>query len=437
MAAVGLVVAVGLNVLMLHYHYGLWTNPKVGFWTAFWSKFEISGFDPFTYIIISKWRPLYVLARHPLLALMMWPLSALNGWLTALLHLNCAIFVVAVVWTLLALASWMLMFGLMRRAVGLSFFSSAVLTAWFFSFSHIMLVVFTPDHMAVSLPLLLLTLWWAARAVERGRPMPLWQSLPLLFVATGVTTTNMVKVAVADFFTQWGRRPWCRVVLHFLLYLLPLAVIGVLYVVQQRTTERQERQHNERLMQRKAARNRRFAAEWQQSKKATAERHKQQIIDLSIVTSTEHHIDRLPSLVENIFGEGLLLHDDYALRDANKQRPALVTYRHWWYYALEACTVVLFLCGVWCGRRQRLLWITVSMFLFDMLLHVGLQFANADAYIMTAHWAFVIPVAVACLLKTTSRRFPRVYAAVQCTVLFLCLFQWVHNLTLVACHLIP
>ena len=55
--AAGLIVIVALNVMMLFYHYDLWTNPKVGFWTAFWNKFEVSGFDSYTYIIISKWRP--------------------------------------------------------------------------------------------------------------------------------------------------------------------------------------------------------------------------------------------------------------------------------------------------------------------------------------------------------------------------------------------
>ncbi len=435
MLVAGLMVTVGLNVLMLHYHYAPWTNPKAGFWTVFWQRFEISGFDPFTYIIVSKWRPLYVLSRHPLLSLLMWPLAALNGWLSGVTDLNCAIFIVAAVWTLLGTASWLLMFRLMRRWLHLSFFSSVLLTAWFFSFSHVMLVLFTPDHMALTLPLLLLAVCLAARAIERGRPMPWWQSLPLLFVATGVTTTNMVKVALADLSTLWGRKPLRRVVLHFSAYLLPLAVIGVLYVGQQRTTEHSERQRTERLMQRKAARNRQFAAEWERSKKAAHERRRQQVIDLAIVTSTEQRIGRLPSLVENIFGEGLVLHDDHALQDVNKHRPVLVRYRHWGYYALEACTVALFLAGVWCGRRQRLVWLTVSMFVFDMLLHVGLQFANADAYIMTAHWAFVIPVAVAFLLRALAGSRSRVHTAVQCVVLFLCVFQWIHNLTLIVRHI--
>jgi hypothetical protein len=75
----GAIVIIALNVLMLQYHYDSWTNPKVGFWSAFWNRFEISGFDSYTYIVISKWRPLYALSRHPLLAVMLWPLSERSG----------------------------------------------------------------------------------------------------------------------------------------------------------------------------------------------------------------------------------------------------------------------------------------------------------------------------------------------------------------------
>lgn len=435
MAIVGLVLMASLNIMMLHYNYEPWTNPKVGFWSAFYPRFEISGFDSTTYIMISKWRPLYVITRHPLLAVMVWPLSQLNSWLMAEYHINCAIFIVCVVWTLLALASWLLTFRLMREAVKLSFFSSVLMTVWFFSFSHILLVTFTPDHMSISLPLLLLTLLLAARAAERKQTMPLWQALPLLFVSTGVTTTNMIKVAIADFFTQWGRRPFRKIVVHFLAYLIPLTAIAILFIYQQNTTEAEEKSNNERQMQKKADKDEKFAAEWDRQKKSVAKKHEMQIVDLPFVTNTEYCIDRLPSVVENVFGEGIILHTDYALKDANKERPVLVVYSHWWFYALETLTVLLFMAGMWIGRRERLVWMCASMFAFDMLLHVGLEFASADLYIMTAHWAFALPIAVGFLLKSTERKSIKIYTVVQCAILFLALFQWVHNMSVIVPHI--
>lgn len=435
MALSGLLVMAALNIMMLGYHYDAWTNPKVGFWTAFYTRFEISGFDAFTYITISQWRPLYALTRHPLLAAMMWPLSELNGLLREEYGINCAIFIVAVVWTLLALASWMLMYRIMRRLLEQNLFSSVLLTLWFFSFSHIMLVTFTPDHMSWSLPLLLLTIYLAGMAAKRRRAMPLWQSLPLLFVSTGVTTTNMVKVALADFFTQVGRRSWGRIVTHFAAYLAPLAIIVGLYLYQERTTQAEETRSNEALMMKKARTDSVFAKQWEREKMSRKRDRARQIVDIPIVTNTEYRIDRLPSLVENIFGEGILLHEDYALKDANRDRPALVLYSHWWYYAMEALLALLFLAGAWCGRRERIVWMTLSMFAFDMLLHVGLNFASADAYIMTAHWAFVIPISVAFLLKAV-RRCPPLNAAILLALLLLTAFGWWHNLGIIADHLL-
>ncbi len=435
-ALLGLVIIVALNVMMLQYHYQPWTNPKVGFWSAFWNRFEISGFDPYTYIVVSKWRTIYVLSRHPLLAGMMWPLSELNGWLMEETGMNCSIFIVGVLLVVCAMSAWMLMYRIQRRLLGMSMKISLLLTLYFYSFSHVMLTIFVEDHMAFTLPLLLLAIYLAGRAIQKGKTMPLWQSLPLLFISTGVTTTNCVKIGLADLFTQWGRKPFRRIVLHFLVYLIPLGVIGWLYYYQQENTQKEEARNIERTVNRRMARDSVFAVKWKQEQAEIKKRKEQQLIHLDFVTNTDYKIDRLPSLVENVFGEGFILHNHYPLRDSNKNhRPVLVRYKYWWNYAFEAVIVLLFLAGVWFGRKQRLMWMLMSMFLFDMLLHVGLNFASADVYIMTAHWAFVIPIAVTYLIRHTATK-PRLNTVVLCAVLFLTLYMWGHNLQIIIQHIV-
>lgn len=435
-ALIGLVIIVALNIMILQYHYAPWTNPKVGFWSAFWNKFEISGFDPYTYIVVSKWRPLYILSRHPLLGGMMWPLSQLNEWLMEETGMNCAIFIVGTLLVFCSMSAWMLMYGIMRRLLELTAKMSLLLTFFFYSFSHVLLTIFVEDHMAFTLPLLLLGIYLAGRALQKGETMPLWQSLPLLFISTGVTTTNCVKIGFSDLFTQWGKKSFGRIVLHFLTYLIPLAIIAGLYCYQQETTQLEEERNIERTVNKRMERDSVFAVKWKKEQADNKIRKEQQLIHLSFVTNTDYKIDRLPSLVENVFGEGFILHNRYPLRDANKNnRPVLVRYKYWWNYAFEAVIVLLFAAGVWCGRRKRLMWMVMSMFLFDMLLHVGLNFASADVYIMTAHWAFVIPVAVAYLIKQTAS-VPELNKAIVCSVLFLTLYMWVHNLQIIIPHII-
>ena len=260
----GFVIVVALNIMMLQYNYAPWTNPKVGFWSAFWNRFEVSGFDPYTYIVVSKWRPLYVLSRHPLLAGMMWPLSQLNGWLMEETGINCAIFIVGAMLVACSLTAWMLMYRIQRKLLGMSVKISLLLTLYFYSFSHVMLTIFVEDHMAITLPLLLLAIYLAGRALQNGNSMPLWQSLPLLFISTGVTTTNCVKIGLADFFTQWGKKPFSKIVLHFLVYLMPLAVIGALYFYQEDNTQREEQRNIERAVNKRMERDSVFAAKWKQ-----------------------------------------------------------------------------------------------------------------------------------------------------------------------------
>ncbi len=434
--AIGFSVAIALNVMMLFYHYDAWTNPKVGFWTAFRNRFEVSGFDPYTYIVVSKWRPLYVITRHPLLSVMVMPLSWLNGWLMEVTDMNCSIFIVAALMVFLTVISWTLMYRIMRSIIALDYARSLLLTAFFFSFSHVMLLIFVEDHMAMSLPLLLLAVYLSGKAIKEGRRLPLKHSLPLLFVSTAVTTTNCIKVFLADLFSRLGKDSLWQMTRHFSLYLIPLSVIFALLAYQQDTTQATEMRNTMHTVQKRMEKDSAFAVQWQKEMLDNRKAKENQIVKLPFVTNTDYKIDRLPSLVENVFGEGFILHTDHALRDSNKNnRPVLVRYNHWYYYAIEAVIVWLFLMGAWLARKERVMQAVLAMFLFDMILHVGLNFASADVYIMTAHWAFVIPIAVGYLLKATSGKL-RTNHAVTAVMLILTVFLWVHNLGIIVPHIL-
>ena len=80
-------------------------------------------------------------------------------------------------------------------------------------------------------------------------------------------------------------------------------------------------------------------------------------------------------------------------------RPVIVAYRYAASYVLESLIVLFFLVGIWMGRRSRLLWIALSWMGFDAVIHVGLGFGLNEAYIMSPHWLFVLPVAMAYALQ--------------------------------------
>ena len=70
---------------------------------------------------------------------------------------------------------------------------------------------------------------------------------------------------------------------------------------------------------------------------------------------------------------------------------------------------------------------------FDMLLHLGLGFGLNEVYIMTAHWAFIIPFAMAYLFKTISEQ-PRIVLRALCmaVTVLLCAGLWAYNAWLLA-----
>jgi len=103
---------------------------------------------------------------------------------------------------------------------------------------------------------------------------------------------------------------------------------------------------------------------------------------------------------ENLFGESIQLHQKYTLCDVIRDRPVFVSYNWVVNYIVEGFIVLLFLGGIWAGKRSKLMWMCLSFFALDMILHIGLGFGINEVYIMTAHWAYVIPLCIGCLIKS-------------------------------------
>ncbi|MDE6151516.1 MAG: hypothetical protein K2G12_05990, partial [Prevotella sp.] len=66
-------------------------------------------------------------------------------------------------------------------------------------------------------------------------------------------------------------------------------------------------------------------------------------------------------------------------------------------------------------------------------LRVGMRFGASDAYSMTAHWAFVIPIAVAYLIKRIHETGNRlIVISLHTAILILTAILWWHNVSLIA-----
>ena len=448
-ALAALVYAITLNVLVIAHYADRFMTPADNYHRLFVRTFHISGFDPLTYAVVSNWDTEYNIYRHPLLAFFMYIPNQINQGLMLLTGCNCAQLVVGALLVACSFYAFVFLCRIFHEVVGVTRPDAWLLGGLTFSFAYVMVAVSVPDHFALSMFMLVLTLYLTGRKMQHGRPMRAWQTLLLFTLTAGISLNNGIKTFMACWAAN-GRRFWRPA--HLLLVVaLPSALLwGVArlewhHFERPKYIARQEiRARNEQIRRDKTARafrdttrlrdtaaihraiDRLLAAKAQarqarESRKAWKAHVGRPIAHGEFSQWTDITTPRWPSVVENLFGEALQLHQDHLLEDDLSTRPVIVTYRYALNYVVEALLVLLFLAGVWCGRRSRFLWLALGFFLFDMFIHVVLGFGLNEVYIMSPHWLFVLTIAMAYLFRAL-RRSPRLHTAARLTVLTLALF---------------
>lgn len=393
-AALILTIVLWLQSLMVGKFCTLLSDPSQEAWMRFMRNYHMSGFDPISYGVLRHWHMGYDVLRHPLLAFMMWPLSELNLLLRSLTGADCAVPVMAALLTVCSFAAFMLLWRTLRRVVGVTAHVATLLTLFFMSFAYIMLTVVVADHFCLSLAMLMLTLYRAGTHLRSGTRFGTGEAVALFAVTAGITLSNGVAVLMAVLYVN-GRRAFrprfflCAVAVPSVLMLalgIGLAQVG------RGSSSASVGEAVSVMDGTRAATDAAPDAATKSSGDAVEQQFKW----------TRHNIPRTAVAVENLFGESLQLHRRHLLGDVLSRRPVIVEYSWKAQYAVEAFIVVLFVTGVFAGRRQRFERLLMGVFAFNMLLHVGLGFALDEVHIMAAHWTFVIPLSVAwlfCLLK--------------------------------------
>lgn len=427
-AGVALVVFAALNALLIANHWQSFTRgAHVGFWSVFYNHLNMSGYDIFSLIFISCMRLHWNALRHPLFVVVLLPLFWLNRLIMPPTEFNAAVLLMAAL--LVAADVWgaVLMHRLLRDVVEVRRVDAALLTALFYGFAHVMIATMVPDHFALSLPLLLLTLLIAGRNLKEGKPMKLWQSALLFFLTAGVTLTNGVKVALAAWFVN-GRKVFAwRSIAAFV---VPTLLLGAIYVWQQDAIVAPQERNIKRIEAAVAKKDPARIAKLQEHNDFVKQQNGEALTkNVPLLEWSDITTDRWQSAVDNLFGESLQLHRDYLLEDVQQTRPVFVQYRSALNYVVEALLVVLLAVGAWTARREKFFLMVLAWFGFDMLMHMGFGFGLNEVYIMTAHWAFIIPIAAGYILRRSNSMAPRVLVAA------LAVWLWAYNAAIVIGYL--
>ena len=419
-----LAVFVTFNAMMIASHYHVYTmEAHGGFWSVFTKNFRMSGYDCWSWITVSGGRIHFVTSRHPLYLTFLYPLYLLNDWLIQNVGYNFAVYFMAVIIVFSAFYAVLFMYRVFREVLELRRKDARLLTLLLFSFGHVLIPTMVPDHFVISLMLLSLTLYITGKKMKKGQLLTAWQSLVLTFFTAGMATSNGVKTLLAGLFTNGKKVFTCKfisigVVLPLLLllgiqqsqyYLLEVPQQAVVRHIESETLKK----NPQKVLEHKKQRD-----EWQRT-------HLGQPVGGGVITKLmDVSTPRVPTIVENFFGESIQLHQRSLLKDVSWERPIFVEYNWSVNYIIEAFIVLLFIVGIVFSYKQRFFKMLLAWFACDLTLHLILGFAVTEVYIMTSGWAFIIPISYGYLLKRLSMKWLKLMRVV---LIMLTIYLWIYN----------
>ena len=419
-----LAVFVTFNTMVIASHYHVYTmEAHGGFWSIFTKNFRMSGYDCWSWITVSGGRIHFVTSRHPLYLTFLYPLYLLNDWLIQNVGYNFAVYFMAVIIVFSAFYAVLFMYRVFREVLELRRKDARILTLLLFSFGHVLIPTMVPDHFVISLMLLSLTLYITGKKMKKGQLLTAWQSLVLTFFTAGMATSNGVKTLLAGLFTNGKKVFTCKfisigVVLPLLLllgiqqsqyYLLEVPQQAVVRHIESETLKK----NPQKVLEHKKQRD-----EWQRT-------HLGQPVGDGVITKLmDVSTPRVPTIVENFFGESIQLHQRSLLKDVSWERPIFVEYNWSVNYIIEAFIVLLFIVGIVFSYKQRFFKMLLAWFACDLTLHLILGFAVTEVYIMTSGWAFIIPISYGYLLKRLSMKWLKL---MRVALIMLTIYLWIYN----------
>ena len=391
-------------------------------------NYHVSGFDATTYSVLTEWGMKYDVLRHPLLPYLIGLPYGLNQLLISLFGVNGTLYIAAVIILFFAFCTTVILYRILRELVGVRKWDAVLLVMFFFSLAYVLVTYIATDHFGISLFLILWSLYLVGKSCQEGRLLSTWKSALLLLVTAGVTLTNGAKVCAAELIARgrgFFRWRYLLVISGCWLFVIGLGVLEERIYVYPKEQEAQRyfQEHKVEMIQKARRDHERY-------KHAPWVIHKGKPLGKgSLLKWTDYTTSRWETLRENVFGESLILHEEYVLDDVlTSYRPVLLSYRAVINYVIEGLLVILLLAGIWYGKRERLLWMCLLGILPDALMHLGLGFAINEIYIMSAHWVYVFPIAVACLLAKSQKR---VADTLRVVIILLTVYLFIHNLGLI------
>lgn len=394
-AAVVLMAVASLQMLMTGKFGALLGHPTHAAWLRFMRNYRMSGYDPITYSVVIDWHTGYDQLRHPLLAYLMWPLSAIDRLAVWATGCDVAVWLVALLLTFCATYAFLFLYRTLREGVALGRGAAWLLTALFMGFGHVAVATVVADHFCLSMFMLMLTLWLSSVRLREGRRFTAAEAVALFALTSGITLSNGISVLLAVLVVN-GR---AALKPRFLFGAMALPAVAMLAL-----------------------------GLWLSAPKTAAADAAASSVEQQMKW-TRTDVSKADIAMENVMGESLQLHRSHVLGDVLSGRPVIVRYTSAWQYAVETLLVLLFAAGLALGLRHRLGVIVLAVFAYNMLLHLGLGFAADEVHITAAHWAMALPLSVGWVVKALAaqRRTRVALWAVAALLMAVTIYLWTYH----------
>lgn len=360
-----LIVILPLQYLMISKFWCLFSDYSDESFNIFMRNYHMSGFDPISYDVITNWHQGYDILRHPLLAVMMYPVYLLNQLLWWITGTNCAQLMMGLILSACSFYSFLFLNRTIRDVITTSVLGTTA-TFLFISFAYILVTTVVADHFCLSMLCLILTTYLAGKKLKNNQIFSVREMAILFLITAGITLSNGA-IVIGIFLITNGIQFFKKN--NILVLVLTTAVLILPVAVSQIYSKQQ----------------------------------KENIVE-SQMRWTKNSLSKGKILQENFFGESLQLHRKYVLGDVLHNRPVLVAYS--WSFQNYVIVIIelLLLAGIIAGIRKRFTFVLLWVLTFNILFHIVLGFAIEEVYIMTAHWAFVIPLAIANLFNIPNKQ---------------------------------
>lgn len=167
----------------------------------------------------------YMFFRHPFIKFILLPFVLFNYILQLMLQCQWVGWFMTISFNVIMSYCVLLMYKILYDIMQVSSFHALLLTLFFISFGHVLVLLAVLDSFLLSMFLLLITLYISGRVIALKQPVNKRLFTYLLLLTTGVTLTNGVKVGLAYLFipsTVKQKVKWClQSAIWFVLLFIP------------------------------------------------------------------------------------------------------------------------------------------------------------------------------------------------------------------------